>query len=79
MTEVEDDEAANMKAFLKQLNLEPKHQSNMGLDSVQDVGEALNRGAIDLQVSGEQLEDEKQQSYINEEDGGAGGLNTRPS
>ena len=27
MTEVEDDEAANMKAFLKQLNLEPKQQS----------------------------------------------------
>lgn len=64
-----------MKAFLKQLNLEPKHQSNMGLDSVQDVGEALNRGAIDLQVSGDN-EDEKQQ-YVTVEDGR--GLGTRPS
>ena len=76
MTEVEDDEAANMKAFLKQLNLEPKHHSNTGLDSVvQDVGEALNRGLIDPQVSGGN-EDEKQQ-YVSVEDGG--GMATRPS
>ena len=32
MQEVEEDEAANMKAFLKQLNLEPKNGSNLQVD-----------------------------------------------
>ena len=67
MQEVEDEEAANMKAFLKQLNLEPKHQSNMGLDSVADAD--LGRGSVgtnEPQVHGA-MDDNQQHMGIDED------------
>ena len=72
MQEVEDEEAANMKAFLKQLNLEPKAKamSTMGLESVAEANDILNRNSIanDYQVSGDR-DIGGSGSKINEEDG----------